>query len=75
MQLQVEIEFKDLVSLVKKLPRGKLRQLKAEIEKQGVEADKSMNLRMLRLSGPVASAKQLMLIENNRKSLNQWRIK
>lgn len=75
MQLQVEIEFKDLVSLVKKLPRGKLHQLKAEIEKQGVEADKSMNLRMLLLSGPVASAKQLMLIENNRKSLNQWRIK
>lgn len=38
MQLQVDIEFDQLVKIVKKLPTGKLRQLKTEIENEGKKA-------------------------------------
>jgi len=34
MQVQVDIEFEQLVKIVKTLPTGKLRKLKAEIEKE-----------------------------------------
>ncbi|OJY91540.1 MAG: hypothetical protein BGP13_15950 [Sphingobacteriales bacterium 40-81] len=34
MQVQVDIRFKQLLKIVKELPSGQLRQLKAEIEKK-----------------------------------------
>ena len=75
MQVQVDIDFKDLINLVKNLPTGKLRQLKAEIEKQPSEEKRKVDLKTLLLSGPVATSKQLEVIENNRKAINQWRTK
>ena len=75
MQVQVDIEFKDLITLVKNLPSGKLRQLKAEIEKQPSKEKGKVDLKMLLLSGPVATSNQLEVIENNRKAINQWRTK
>jgi hypothetical protein len=73
--MQVDIEFKDLITLVKNLPTGKLRQLKAEIEIQSSKEKRKVNLKTLLLNGPVATSKQLEVIENNRKALNQWRTK
>lgn len=75
MQVQVDIEFNDLLNLVKSLPIEKLRLLKAEIDKQPSKEKQKVNLKMLLLSGPVATSKQLESIENNRKAINQWRIK
>lgn len=75
MQLQVDIEFKDLIKLVRNLPTGKLRQLKAEIEKHPSKEKQKVDLKTLLLSGPVATSKQLEVIENNRKAINQWRTK
>lgn len=75
MQLQVDIEFDQLVKIVKTLPAGKLRQLKAEIENQVKKVKAKVDLRTLLLNGPVATKKQLETIENNRKSINQWRTK
>jgi hypothetical protein len=74
MQVQVDIPFDQLVKIVKTLPSGQLRQLKAEIEKKTKTA-KSNDLESLLLNGPVATKKQLEVIENNRKAINQWRIK
>ncbi len=73
MQLQVDIEFEQLVKMVKTLPSGKLRQLKAVIDKKTVKDKPKVNLRKLLLNGPVATTKQLNAIENNRKAINQWR--
>jgi hypothetical protein len=75
MQLQVDIEFDQLVKIVKTLPMEKLRQLKAEIENEAKKIKVKTDLRTLLLNGPVATKKQLETIENNRKAINQWRTK
>ena len=75
MQVQVDIEFEQLVRIVKTLPSGKLRRLKAEIEKNTRTKKEKVDLKSLLLNGPIATSKQLETIENNRKSINQWRIK
>ncbi len=50
MQVQVDIEFDELLKIVKTLPSGKLKQLKAEIEKKA-KSDKSIDLEQLLLKG------------------------
>ena len=74
MQVQVDIGFDQLLKIVKKLPSGQLKQLKAEIEKE-VKNDKSADLETLLLNGPTATKKQLDTIDKNRKAINQWRTK
>jgi hypothetical protein len=75
MQVQVDIEFEQLLKIVKTLPTRKLRQLKAEIEKKATKGKTKTDLKTILLNGPVATTKQLETIENNRKSINQWRTK
>jgi hypothetical protein len=75
MQVQVEIEFDQLVKIVKTLPSDKLRQLQAEIDKKATNGRAKADLKSLLLNGPVATKKQLAAIENNRKAINQWRTK
>ena len=72
MQVQVDIEFEQLLKIVKKLPSGQLKQLKAEIERK-TEVAKSVDLETLLLSGPTATKRQLDTIAKNRKAINQWR--
>ena len=74
MQVQVDIGFDQLLKIVKKLPSGQLKQLKAEIEKKTKE-QKPPDLEALLLNGPTATKKQLDTIAKNRKALNQWRTK
>lgn len=74
MQVQVDIEFNQLLKMVKTLPLGKLKQLKAEIEKKS-KVVKSGKLEELLLNGPTATSKQLNIITNNRKAINQWQTK
>ena len=75
MQVQVDIEFDQLVSIVKKLPAGQLRQLRAEIEREAKDSKSEADLETLLLNGPVATKKQLEIITKNRKAINQWRTK
>ena len=72
MQVQLDIEFDQLLKMVKTLPSGQLQRLKTEIEKEA-KADKSADLETLLLNGPTATKKQLEVIEKNRKAINQWR--
>ena len=74
MQIQVDIGFDQLLKMVKTLPSGQLKQLKAEIEKE-TKSNKSAELEALLLSGPTATKKQLDTIAENRKAINQWRTK
>jgi hypothetical protein len=71
MQLQVDIEFNELVKIVKTFPSGKLRQLKAEIERETISKNNKPDLKSFLLKGPVATKKQLEVIEKNRKTINQ----
>ena len=75
MQIQVDIGFDQLIEIVKKLPAEKLKQLKAEIEKETSDKYAKTDLETLLLNGPVATKKQLETIANNRKAINQWRAK
>ncbi len=75
MQVQVDIEFDQLVRIVRKLPSRKLKQLKEEIEKKSKSKKSKIDLEALLLSGPVATKKQIETIESNRKAINQWRTK
>ncbi len=75
MQVQVEIEFEQLLRVVKKLPAVQLSQLKAEIEKSAPDEKAKINLEALLSLGRVATKKQLETIEKNRKAINQWRTK
>ncbi len=74
MQVQVEIGFDQLLKIVKILPSGQLKQLKAEIEKE-TKIEKFVDLETLLLNGPTATKKQLETIATNRKDINQWRTK
>jgi hypothetical protein len=73
MQIQVDIGFDQLLKIVKTLPVGQLQQLKAEIEKEVKEEKSTTDLETILLNGPVATPEQLAVIEENRKTINQWR--
>lgn len=75
MQVQVNIEFDQLVQAVKALPPSQLKQLIAEIERKNSGSNSEMSLEALLLKGPVATKKQMAVIENNRRAINQWRTK
>lgn len=74
MRVQVDIGFDQLLKIVKTLPSGQLKQLKAELEKEA-NRSKSVDLEALLLNGPTATKKQLDTIARNRKAINQWRTK
>lgn len=71
MQVQLEIEFDQLLKVVRKLPAGQLKQLKAEIEKDDRKLISNIDLEAMLLNGPIATKKQLENIATNRKSINQ----
>lgn len=73
MQAQINIEFDQLLKIVRTLPARQLRKLKVEIDKEANDKRTKIDLERLLLDGPTATKKQLMIIENNRKALNQWR--
>lgn len=72
MRVQVDIGFDQLLKIVKTLPSGQLKQLKAEIEME-VKSNEPVDLEALLLNGPTATKKQLDTIAKNRKAINQWR--
>jgi hypothetical protein len=74
MEVQVDIRFDQLLKIVKKLPSGQLKQLKAEIEREA-KSSKNADLETLLLNGPTVTKKQLDTIAKNRKAINQLRTK
>lgn len=72
MQVQIDIGFDQLLKIVKTLPSGKLKLLKAEIEKETSDLDNN-DLETLLLNGPTATKKELDIIAKNRKAINQFR--
>ena len=75
MQAQVDIEFEQLVKLVKQLPATKWSKLKKEVEKKVISPGQRSDLVKLLLSAPTYNKKQLGEIAKTRKAINQWRTK
>lgn len=73
MQVQVDIQFDQLVQLAKKLPTTQWTKLKQEVEaKEPVDKERE-DFRKLLLSGPTFSKKQLDTVAETRKKIDQWR--
>jgi hypothetical protein len=73
MEVQVNIKFKQLLKIVKTLPKRQLDQLLDEIEREKTIKKSESLLEELLLKGPVATKKQLETITKNRNSINLWR--
>jgi hypothetical protein len=73
MQVQLDIEFDQLVRLVKQLPKTQWTRLKDEVEKEREKVEKVSDLETLLLSAPTFTKDQLEIIESTRKAIAQWR--
>lgn len=72
MQLQIDIEFDQLVSLAKKLPLKQWTELKTKVE-QIERTPQVSEIERLLLNAPTFTKKQIDAIEAARKSITQWR--
>ncbi len=75
MQVQVDIEFDQLVQIARKLPAKQWTKLKAEVEAKPTKDAEREEFKKFLLNGPTFSEKQLETIAETRKSINQWRTK
>lgn len=75
MQAKIEIEFDQLVNLVKQLPEKQWAKLKSEVEKNVVPSDSGADMLDMLLNGPTFSEKQLEEIAKARKEISEWRKK
>lgn len=75
MEMKVQIPFDQLLTAIKTLTPTQKAKLKQELnEEVSATDDKTAFIEML-LNGPVYSEKQIQTIEENRKSIAQWRTK
>lgn len=73
MEMNLKIPFQQLLIAVKTLTPAQKAKLKQELtEEESVKEDKSAFIEML-LKGPVYTEEQIQTIEENRKSIAQWR--
>ena len=75
MQVQVDIEFDQLVQIAKKLPVNQWTKLKEEVEAKPTTDSEREDFKNFLLNGPTFSKKQLKTIAETRKAINQWRTK
>ncbi|MEP6465608.1 MAG: hypothetical protein ABJB05_04860 [Parafilimonas sp.] len=75
MQLQVDIEFDQLVEMVKRLPAKQWTKLKAEDETPPATNTEREKFKKILLAGHTFSKKQLQAITETRKAINKWRTK
>lgn len=75
MQVQVDLEFDQLVQIAKKLPAKQWTKLKAEVETLSATKTDREEFKEFLLNGPTFSKKQLATIAETRKAINQWRTK
>lgn len=75
MQVQVDIEFDQLVKLAKQLPTPQWKKLKKEVEENVLDKEQDPDLVSLLLSAPTYSKKQMDEVAKTRKAINKWRTK
>lgn len=75
MQVEIDIEFDQLLRIIRTLPSGQLKLLKSEIERERNLSKQKVDLETLLMNGPIATKKQVAVIKKNGKAINQWRTK
>ena len=75
MQVEMKIEFDDLLRIVKNLPPKQLTRFKRQLEDQPEADPKREDFKKFLLNGPTFSKKQLETIAKTRNAINQWRTK
>jgi hypothetical protein len=75
MKTKTHIPFQELVMIVKQLSPTQKARLQEELAAENTPEPKKSRLTELLLNGPVFSDEQIKTIEDNRKSINQWRTK
>ncbi|MEP7128224.1 MAG: hypothetical protein ABI729_05125 [Chitinophagales bacterium] len=75
MEVQIDIEFEQLVKIARKLPARQWTKLKLEVEKSNAYGGVNSDLEELLLTAPTFTKKQLDEIAKTRKAINQWRTK
>jgi hypothetical protein len=76
MELTVNLNYDEVVKLIKQLPASKLKQLKLNLDENFINSKASVeisNFQKFLLNGPVMSDKQFSEFKENRKLFNQWR--
>jgi len=75
MKTKTHIPFQELLMIVKQLSPTQKARLQEELAAESTPEPKKSRLTELLLNGPVFSDEQIKTIEENRKSINQWRTK
>ena len=73
MDMKVEIPFEQLLTVVKSLTPAQKAQLKDELNEQTSHTDDKTAFIEMLLNGPVYTADEIQVIEENRKSIAEWR--
>ncbi|MFC5284276.1 hypothetical protein [Pedobacter alpinus] len=73
MELHLDIDFKQLVQIVKQLPKQKWEKLRSEVEQGKKTVSKSSDLENFLLSAPTFSQEELNKVSDARIEINQWR--
>lgn len=74
MQIQVDIAFEQLVTIVRKLPKTKWQELKSKVD-EAIHSNADDDLETFLLNGPTYTEEQLKVIDDNRKAISKWREK
>jgi hypothetical protein len=75
MQVQLDIEFDQLVKLAKRLPVSQWTKLKQQVDKKVKTSKTVSGLEAFLMTAPTYTKKQLNEIDKTRKAINQWRTK
>ena len=75
MEMKVQVQFQQLLTIVKTLTPSQKAKLRAELNEKQIESKQQDNFIDYLLKGPVYNEKDLPIIEENRKSISLWRTK
>ena len=73
MPQELEIEFDQLVKIVRRLPPSQWSKLKKEVEEKEINSEQDQDLIALLLSAPTYTKEQLEEVAQTRKAINEWR--
>lgn len=74
MEIKVQIPFQQLLAAIRTLSSAQKARLQKELAAEKIrQDDKAAFIEML-LAGPIYTDKEIATIEENRKSIAQWRI-
>lgn len=73
--MSVQIPFKQLLNLIKKLSPAQKAKLRQELDQELATSEAEDDFIAFLLNGPVYSDKDIQKIEENRKTIAAWRTK